>query len=257
MHSLTKNGVFMSLKKMMIKDDLHLESGLRLNKYLSDAGVCSRREADKLIADGLITINGAAAVMGQRVYKGDKVVYKGKQLHIQEELIMLAFNKPEGIECTTDKNNPDNVIDYIHYDKKLFYIGRLDKNSCGLLLLTNDGDLANKIAKSVNSHEKEYIVKVNKKITDEFIQKMSNGVEILETITKKCKVRKIDDDTFDIILTQGLNRQIRRMCKALSYKVVKLKRIRIMNIMLDDLKEGTYRKVTDDELKEMMKAVRR
>ncbi|MBQ3665114.1 MAG: pseudouridine synthase [Lachnospiraceae bacterium] len=245
----------MSLKKMMIEENRQEEKGLRLNKYLSDAGVCSRREADKLIAEGRVKINGKIAIMGQRVNKGDQVEYNGKKLVLQEKLIMIALNKPEGIECTNDRSNPDNVMDFINYQQKVFYIGRLDKNSCGLLLLTNDGDLANRIAKSVNNHEKEYIVKVNKVITDEFIKKMSNGVEILDTVTKKCKVRKIDEYTFGIILTQGLNRQIRRMCKALSYKVVKLKRIRIMNIMLGDLKEGTYRKVTDEELREMMKAV--
>lgn len=245
----------MSLKKMMIEENRQEEKGLRLNKYLSDAGVCSRREADKLIAEGRVKINGKIAIMGQRVNKGDQVEYNGKKLVLQEKLIMIALNKPEGIECTNDRSNPDNVMDFINYQQKVFYIGRLDKNSCGLLLLTNDGDLANRIAKSVNNHEKEYIVKVNKVITDEFIKKMSNGVEILDTVTKKCKVRKIDEYTFGIILTQGLNRQIRRMCKALSYKVVKLKRIRIMNIMLGDLKEGTYRKVTDEELRKMMKAV--
>lgn len=245
----------MSLKKMMIEENRQEEKGLRLNKYLSDAGVCSRREADRLIAEGRVKINGKIAIMGQRVNKGDQVEYNGKKLVLQEKLIMIALNKPEGIECTNDRSNPDNVMDFINYQQKVFYIGRLDKNSCGLLLLTNDGDLANRIAKSVNNHEKEYIVKVNKVITDEFIKKMSNGVEILDTVTKKCKVRKIDEYTFGIILTQGLNRQIRRMCKALSYKVVKLKRIRIMNIMLGDLKEGTYRKVTDEELREMMKAV--
>lgn len=245
----------MSLKKMMIEENRQEEKGLRLNKYLSDAGVCSRREADRLIAEGRVKINGKIAIMGQRVNKGDQVEYNGKKLVLQEKLIMIALNKPEGIECTNDRSNPDNVMDFINYQQKVFYIGRLDKNSCGLLLLTNDGDLANRIAKSVNNHEKEYIVKVNKVITDEFIKKMSNGVEILDTVTKKCKVRKIDEYTFGIILTQGLNRQIRRMCKALSYKVVKLKRIRIMNIMLGDLKEGTYRKVTDEELRKMMKAV--
>lgn len=230
---------------------------LRLNKYLSDAGVCSRREADRLIADGKVLVNGKTAEMGMRVTENDMIICNGKKVSLEEELILLAFNKPEGIECTTDKRNKDNIIDYIGYPKKITYIGRLDKNSCGLLLMTNDGDLANRIAKSVNHHEKEYIVRVNKKISEDFIRKMENGVEILDTITRKCVVKRVDDYTFRIVLTQGLNRQIRRMCEALSYKVVYLERIRVMNILLGNLKRGSYRNVTPKEMEELLKDIER
>ena len=230
---------------------------LRLNKYLSDAGVCSRREADRLIADGKVLVNGKTAEMGMRVTENDMIIFNGKKVSLEEELILLAFNKPEGIECTTDKRNKDNIIDYIGYPKKITYIGRLDKNSCGLLLMTNDGDLANRIAKSVNHHEKEYIVRVNKKISEDFIRKMENGVKILDTITRKCVVKRVDDYTFRIVLTQGLNRQIRRMCEALSYKVVYLERVRVMNILLGNLKRGSYRNVTPKEMEELLKDIER
>lgn len=242
----------MKQKKIILNENSETND-IRLNKFLSDAGVCSRREADKLIEQGKVTVNGVKAVVGQRVSKSDVVMCNGKKVSFDEEMVLLLLNKPEGIECTSDKSNKDNVIDFIKYPKKVFYVGRLDKNSCGLLLLTNDGDLANKIAKSVNGHEKEYIVKVNKKITDDFVQKMSNGVEILDTVTKKCSVTRIDDYTFKIILTQGLNRQIRRMCDALSYKVVYLQRIRIMNLKLGNLKLGTYRNATPEEVSGLIK----
>lgn len=190
--------------------------------------------------------------MGQRVMEKDTVTVDGRKVELEEKLILLAVNKPVGIECTTDRNNPDNIIDYLSYPKKIFYIGRLDKNSHGLLLMTNDGNLADRVAKAVNRHEKEYIVRVNKKIDDKFVQDMSKGVKILDTVTRKCKVRKTDDYTFNIVLTQGLNRQIRRMCDALGYKVKDLKRVRVMNIELGQLKEGTYRKVSDEEIKELI-----
>ena len=242
----------MKQKKIILNENCETND-IRLNKFLSDSGVCSRREADRLIEQGKVNVNGIKAVMGQRVSKSDEVVCNGKKVSFDDEMVLLLLNKPEGIECTTDKTNKDNVIDFINYPKKVFYVGRLDKNSCGLLLLTNDGDLANKIAKSVNGHEKEYIVKVNKKITDDFIEKMSNGVRILDTITKKCSVKKIDEYTFKIILTQGLNRQIRRMCDALSYKVVYLQRVRIMNLKLGNLKLGTYRNATQEEVAKLVK----
>lgn len=245
----------MEQKKLLIQENGNKDN-IRLNKYLSDCGVCSRREADRLIEAGKVTVNGKTAVMGQRIFENDKVVCNGKIAKFEEKMELILLNKPEGIECTTDIKNKDNVIDFINYSKKIFYVGRLDKNSCGLLMLTNDGDLANKIAKSVNNHEKEYVVKVNKKIDNKFISEMSNGVEILETITKKCKVKKIDDFSFNIILTQGLNRQIRRMCEKLGYKVVHLKRIRIMNIKLGNLKEGTYRQATKEEISELISLVR-
>lgn len=242
-------------KKIIVSDNKNENTLIRLNKFLSDSGVCSRREADKLIESGKVTVNGSIALMGQKVTKSDNVSVNGKKVTFEEKLVLIAFNKPEGIECTTDKSNPDNVIDFISYPKKIFYIGRLDKDSFGLLLLTNDGDLANKIAKSVNNHEKEYIVKTNKKITKDFIEKMSNGVAILDTVTKKCKVVKVDDFTFRIILTQGLNRQIRRMCDALGYKVISLERIRILNIKLGNLAKGTYRNVTEDEIKKLLSII--
>lgn len=225
--------------------------GIRLNKYLSDCGVCSRREADRLVEAGRVCINNITAVVGQRIMEGDIVTVDGRRAELEENLILLAVNKPVGIECTADRSNADNIIDYLNYPKKIFYIGRLDKNSHGLLLMTNDGDLANKMAKAVNMHEKEYIVRVNKKINDRFIHDMSKGVKILDTVTRECEVKKADDYTFNIILTQGLNRQIRRMCSAFGYKVTDLKRIRVMNIELGQLKEGTYRKVSDEEIKEL------
>ncbi len=228
-------------------------TAIRLNKYLSDCGVCSRRAADEIIKSGRITINGRIAVLGDKVSLKDKVFLDGKKLSFKSKLKLIALNKPVGIECTTDLNNPDNIISFLNYPEKLFYIGRLDKNSHGLLLLTNDGDLSNKIAKSVNNHEKEYVVRVNKKITEEFITGMSNGVEILGQMTKKCHVRKIDDFTFNIILTQGLNRQIRRMCESFSYRVLDLKRIRVLNIKLGKLEDGKYREVTKNEIDELLK----
>lgn len=229
---------------------------VRLNKFLSDSGVCSRREADRLIEAGRVTVDGSVAVMGQKILPTQKIVCNGKSVSREEELILIAFNKPVGIECTSDKSNPDNIIDFINYKKRIYTIGRLDKNSEGLILLTNDGSIVNKISKSVNYHEKEYIVSVNKKINDDFINKMSSGVAILDTVTRPCKVEQIDDKTFRIILTQGLNRQIRRMCETLGYRVITLKRIRIMNINLNKLKIGTYRNVTDIELDELLKMIK-
>lgn len=179
---------FIMQKKLFIQsktDNSKNESGIRLNKYLSDSGICSRREADRLIADGKVYVNGKKAEMGMRITSNDKVECNGKIASLEEDMVLLAFNKPAGIECTTDRSNPDNIIDYIKYPKKIFYVGRLDKNSTGLILMTNDGDLANKIAKAVNCHEKEYVVRVNKKITDDFLAKMANGVPILDTVTRK------------------------------------------------------------------------
>lgn len=244
------------LKNLKQKHNIETDSQqIRLNKFLSDSGLCSRREADRLIADGKVRVNGSVAELGMRVSREDNITCYDRPVVFEEELILLAFNKPEGIECTADKKNKDNIIDYLNYPKRVTYVGRLDKNSCGLILMTNDGDLGNKIAKSVNHHEKEYIVKVNKKITEDFIRKMSNGVEILDTVTRKCVVRRIDDFTFKIILTQGLNRQIRRMCEALSYKVIYLERIRVMNILLGNLKRGSYRRVTTEEIEELLENI--
>lgn len=226
---------------------------IRLNKFLSDSGYCSRREADRLIDGGKVTVNHEIAVMGQKVTLKDIVKVNGQIISREEEQIVIAFNKPVGVECTTDTGNPDNIVDYIGYPKRIYPIGRLDKNSQGLILLTNDGALVNHILKASNYHEKEYVVTVDKPIDDEFVQKMSSGVEILNQVTRPCKVTKVNKHTFHIVLTQGLNRQIRRMCEVLGYKVQKLKRIRIMNIYLGNLPRGAYRDVTDEELAQITK----
>lgn len=225
---------------------------IRINKYLSEAGFCSRRAADKLIEEGRITVNGSAPEMGQKVNHDDDVRVDGKLVgKPQEEFVYLAFHKPVGIVCTTDtKREKDNIIDFINYPKRIFPIGRLDKPSEGLILLTNDGDIVNKILRARNNHEKEYIVTVDKPITKDFIDRMANGVPILDTITRKCKVEQVSKYVFKIVLTQGLNRQIRRMCEFLGYQVTALKRTRIMNISLDT-KVGQYRELTTKELKEL------
>ena len=220
----------------------------RLNKYISETGICSRREADKLIESGRVTINGVKATMGTKVSKGQVVKVDGKKISKEEELVYIVLNKPVGITCTTESKIRGNIVDFVGHSKRVFPIGRLDKDSQGLILLTNDGDIVNKILRAGNNHEKEYIVTVDKKITNEFIKGMSSGVRILGTITKECFVKKEDDYTFRIILTQGMNRQIRRMSEALGYEVKKLKRIRIMNINLGDLKIGKWRDLTRKEL---------
>jgi 23S rRNA pseudouridine2604 synthase len=242
----------MSDKNIRLKTEKSIDEAIRLNKFLSDAGFCSRREGDRLVEQGRVTINGETAVMGQKVTLQDCIMVDGKQISREEERILIAFHKPVGVECTSDLSNPDNIIDYINYPKRIYPIGRLDKNSQGLILLTNDGSIVNHILKASNYHEKEYVVTVDKPITEEFIKKMSSGVEILNQITRRCTVRKINNHVFNIVLTQGLNRQIRRMCEALGYRVQKLKRIRIMNIELGNLKKGSYRNLTEQEIKELM-----
>jgi 23S rRNA pseudouridine2604 synthase len=223
----------------------------RLNKFIGETGFCSRREADKLIEDGRVTINGIVPEMGTKVSPDDEVRIDGKLIREKnEKLVYLAFNKPVGIECTTNLDVRDNIIDYINYPKRIFPIGRLDKASEGLIFMTNDGDIVNKILRARNNHEKEYTVTVDKPITDRFIEKMGNSVPILDTVTRKCKVEQISKYTFKIILTQGLNRQIRRMCEYLGYEVTALKRIRIINISLD-VPVGRYRDLTDGEIKEL------
>jgi len=225
----------------------------RINKYLSEVGYCSRRVADRLIEEGKVTINGKITEMGARVEEGNQVEVEGQIIEKKKEQknIYLAFNKPVGIVCTTDRRfEPENIIDFINYPSRIFPIGRLDKPSEGLIFLTNDGDIVNKILRARNNHEKEYIVSVNRPINNEFIQNMSSGVEILDTTTKNCFVKKLGQKKFKIILTQGLNRQIRRMCDALGYKVRTLKRVRIMNIKLD-LPTGKYREFTKEELSEL------
>ena len=225
----------------------------RINKYLSEVGFCSRRAADKLIEDGKVTINGEITEIGSKVEEGDQVEVEGQKIinPTKQKNIYLAFNKPIGIVCTTDRRvEPDNVIDFIKYPKRIFPIGRLDKPSEGLIFLTNDGEIVNKILRARNNHEKEYIVSVNRPINNDFIQSMSNGVEILDTITKNCFVKQLGQKKFKIILTQGLNRQIRRMCESLGYRVRSLKRVRIMNIKLD-VPTGKYREFTKEELIEL------
>ena len=228
------------------------KKGIRINKFLSEAGFCSRREADKLIDKNRVKINGKVPLIGTKVLPGDRVTVDKKVVNVgKEKFVYLAFNKPRGIVCTTDvKRERNNIIDYLNYPRRIFPIGRLDKPSQGLIFLTSDGDIVNKILRASNHHEKEYLVTVDKPITKEFVQKMSSGIPILGTITKKCEVEKIANKKFKIVLTQGLNRQIRRMCEYLNYEVKQLKRVRIMNINLD-VREGEWRYFTAKELKEM------
>jgi len=231
---------------------MHME--VRINKYLSEAGVCSRREADRLIEAGKVMIDGKLAITGSKVTDAQVVKVNGTTVTKEEELILLAFNKPVGVVCTTtDKQGKNNIVDYIGFEKRIYPVGRLDKESQGLILMTNDGEMMNKILKSVNGHEKEYVVEVNKPITEEFIDKMSNGIylEELDRKTDKCFVKKEDKFSFRIILTQGLNRQIRRMSQSLGYQVTRLERIRIMNINLANLTLGQYRNVTEEEYKKL------
>lgn len=230
--------------------------GTRINKYLSEAGFCSRRKADKLIEDGKVTINGKVPEVGTKIHEGDEVRVEGKLISApKEEFVYIAFNKPVGIVCTTDDRfEKNNIIDYIGYQKRIFPIGRLDKPSEGLIFLTNDGDIVNKILRARNNHEKEYIVTVDKPINKDFVQRMSNGIPILDTVTRKCQVSQITPYSFSIVLTQGLNRQIRRMCEYLGYNVVKLKRIRIMNVVLD-IPVGKWRYLSKDEMQEINKMV--
>ena len=229
------------------------ENGIRINKFLSEAGVCSRREADRQVELGNITIDGKVAKTGARVLPGQSVLFQGKKVLKEEEMILIAFHKPVGIVCTVEKREKNNVIDYINYPKRIYPVGRLDKDSEGLILMTNNGEMMDKILRSANGHEKEYIVTVNKEIDDSFIKAMSGGIYLaeLDRTTKPCKVTALGKKTFRIILTQGLNRQIRRMCSTQGREVVQLKRIRIMNILLGDLKPGEYRNVTEAEYQQL------
>jgi 23S rRNA pseudouridine2604 synthase len=235
---------------------MNQSEGTRINKYLSEVGYCSRRAADKLIEEGRITINGKVPEMGTKVQANDEVRVDGKPINEPQDIpVYLAFNKPVGIVCTTDtKVERDNIIDYINFPSRIFPIGRLDKASEGLIFLTNDGDIVNKILRARNNHEKEYEVTVHKPVTKDFVEQMSNGVPILDTLTRKCFVTQTGKLTFRIILTQGLNRQIRRMCEYLDYRVVKLKRVRIMNVQLD-VPVGKWRHLTDKEIKEINRLV--
>lgn len=232
-------------------------NGIRINKFLSEAGVCSRREADRQIEVGNVTIDGRTAVTGDKVIEGQKVCFNGNEVTKEQEMILIAFNKPVGIVCTAEKREKNNVIDYINFPKRIYPIGRLDKDSKGLLLLTNNGDIVNKMMRSGNMHEKEYIVTVNKPISDSFIRGLAGGVPLVElgVTTRKCHVKKLSNKTFKIILTQGYNRQIRRMCEYFGYRVVELERVRIMNITLGDLKEGEYRDITAQEYGQLKKMI--
>ena len=221
---------------------------MRINKLLSNFGYCSRSETRNLIEDGRIIVNGENAIQGQWVEIDEDIILVDNKIIVMKDRVYIAFNKPVGVTCTAEKSKKDNIIDYIGYKQYIFPIGRLDKDSQGLILLTNDGDLANNILEAENGHEKEYIVHVNKIITSEFINGMSSGVEIGDKITKRCEVIKIDDLSFKIILTQGLNRQIRKMCLNFGYKVEKLERIRVLNINLEDLEYGKYREISLEEL---------
>ena len=229
---------------------------MRINKYLSETGIVSRRGADKWIAEGKVTINGELATVGSQVEAGDMVCVDGKEVKKEEQLVYIALNKPVGITSTTERHIKGNVVDFVNHPLRIFHIGRLDKESEGLLLLTNDGNIVNKILRAENHHEKEYIVQVDQPITEQFIKKMGAGVDILDTTTLPCYVEKISDKVFKIILEQGLNRQIRRMCSALGYSVKRLQRIRIMNIKLGNLKVGQWRDLTEKERTELFRLLK-
>jgi 23S rRNA pseudouridine2604 synthase len=224
------------------------DNSISLNKFISSTGICSRREADKWIDDGRVKINGTIGQKGNRVEANDAVMIDGELLQSKPKLVYIVLNKPPGITCTTDLKDKTNIVDFVHHKERVFPIGRLDKPSTGLILLTNDGDIVNKILRAENNHEKEYIVTVNKLLTKTFLRKMQKGVPILDTLTQKCKIKQLSETTFKIILTQGLNRQIRRMCDYFDYQVLTLNRVRIMNIHLKDLPVGEWRDLTINEL---------
>ncbi|KGR86750.1 23S rRNA pseudouridine(2604) synthase RluF [Lysinibacillus odysseyi] len=226
---------------------------MRINKFLAETGITSRRGADKWIEEGRVTINGVTASVGSKVEEGDTVYVDGKPVQKEEQLVYIALNKPVGITSTTEKHIKGNVVDFVNHPLRIFHIGRLDKDSEGLLLLTNDGDIVNEILRAEHHHEKEYVVQVDKPITEQFLKRMAGGVEILDTTTLPCKVEKVSSHVFKIILEQGLNRQIRRMCSALGYSVKRLQRIRIMNIHLGSLKVGQWRDLTEKERTELFK----
>lgn len=234
---------------------LNKREPVRLNKYLSEAGVCSRREADRLIERGRVTVDGKPALTGMKIIPGQEVRVGNRIISKQDEMVVLAVNKPRGIVCTEEKRERNSIVRFLDYPVRVTYIGRLDKDSHGLLLMTNNGDIINRMMRASNYHEKEYKVTVDKEITDGFLEKMASGVPILDTVTRPCQIRKIGKYTFSIILTQGLNRQIRRMCEALGYEVKDLLRVRVMNICLGNLKEGQYRQLTDEELEELYRLI--
>lgn len=234
----------------------HPENSTRLNKAISDSGYCSRRQADTLIEEGRVAVNGVQSTLGDRVFPEDIITIDGKEITASDTDVFIAFHKPVGITCTTDRRIEGNIIDFINHKERIFPIGRLDKPSEGLIFLTNDGDIVNKILRAGNQHEKEYIVTVDRPVTDDFLKRMSNGVPILDTVTKKCKVERLSRFVFKIILVQGLNRQIRRMCEFFGYEVVRLQRVRIMNVTLDGIPAGTWRNLTKQELAEINQMVK-
>ena len=229
--------------------------GVRLNKYIADSGFCSRREADRLIEQGRVQIDGRTAGLGDRVAAGMRVTVDGKAMTRRAEKVYLLLYKPVGIVCTADPREPNNVVDYLNYPERVFPVGRLDMDSEGLLLLTSDGEIVNRLLRAAGGHEKEYEVEVDRPIVGDFLQKMAAGVPILDTVTLPCRVRRTGPRSFNIILIQGLNRQIRRMCEALGYRVKKLRRVRIMNLRIGDMKPGQWRLLTEAELSELMRAL--
>ena len=231
-------------------------AGKRLNKFIADSGYCSRREADRLISEGRVKIDGRTGVLGDKVLPGMKVVCDGKALSGDGKKVYIELNKPQGIVCTADPREPMNVVDYINYPIRIFPVGRLDKASEGLLLLTSDGEIVNRLLRAAGGHEKEYEVEVDKPLTPEFMKKMMSGVEILDTVTLPCKLRRTGDRSFNLILVQGLNRQIRRMCEALGYNVVKLKRVRINSIKLGNLMPGQWKELSDKEVHDLMASIK-
>lgn len=224
---------------------------MRLNQYIASSGLCSRREADRLIAEGKVTIDEEKAFLGNSVEPGQVVKVDGQPVLPHEDFVYLAFYKPTGVTCTTDRRRDDNIIDFINYPLRIFPVGRLDRDSEGLIFLTNDGPIVNKILRASNAHEKEYVVTVDKPVTDDFLERMSRGVPILDTVTRPCHIRKLGKRRFSIILTQGLNRQIRRMCEFLGYNVIHLRRVRIMHVSLGSLKPGQWRYLTPREIREL------
>ena len=229
---------------------------IRINKYISSCGFCSRRQADRYLEEGRVTIDGETAGVGDRVEPGQTVCVDGTKIRINQEKIVIAFHKPAGVVCTSSKKDKDNIIDYLHFDQRIYTVGRRDKESTGLILLTNDGELTDRILRGRNGHEKEYEVTVNKPISQEVIRAMEQGVPILDTMTKPCRIRKLGERKFRMILTQGLNRQIRRMCEYFGYRVLTLKRVRIMNIELGQLPEGEWRYLTPKEREKLEKSMK-
>ncbi len=233
-----------------------MDEKIRINKYLSMCGYCSRREADRLLEQKRVTIDGKTAGLGEQIHAGQTICVDGTEICAKKERILIAFHKPVGVVCTSSKKDKNNIIDYIHFDERIYPVGRLDKDSTGLILLTNDGELTDRILRSKNGHEKEYVVTVNRPLRKEVLDAMAQGVPILDTMTKPCRIDRIDEKSFRIILTQGLNRQIRRMCEYFGYRVIRLKRIRIMNVLLDGLPEGKWRYLSDEEITQMEKSLK-